>query len=466
MISLGIAQLADLLERGDISPVEVTEYCIDRIDKINTKLNAFVTISAEAARRSAKIAEDEIRAGRYRGPLHGIPIGVKDIIDTAGIRTTYGSAIFRDNVPQRDATIVSRLKQAGAIILGKTNTAEFALGVTTNNLHYGTTRNPWATDRIPGGSSGGSAAAVAASLCAAALGTDTGGSIRIPSAFCGVVGLKPTYGRVSTAGVYPLALGMDHVGFITSSVRDAAIMLQTLAGFDENDPRSLMTPVPDFSREIGNSIDEARIATSPDLIPEFMDPQVEAAYKDAVSRIEHLGGEIVERSLNTAGLIEPTATKLLSAEAATQHAELLKEHSDKYGANVIDRFRTGQKITTSEYIVALRNREVIRREIEILFQSADFLVTPSVQISAPRIGEEEVTVGSKRMDIRSCCVRFTMLGNITGIPAIALPYGYSVEGLPLSIQLMAPRVCEDKLLKLAYALEKATPELRNRIPSL
>ena len=466
MISLGISQLAGRLEKGDISPVEIIEYCIDRINKINTKLNAFVTISAEAARRAAKTAEEEIRAGKYRGPLHGIPIGVKDIIDTSGIRTTYGSAIFRNNVPQRDATIVSRLNQAGAIILGKTNTAEFALGVTTNNLHYGTTRNPWATDRIPGGSSGGSAAAVAASLCAAALGTDTGGSIRIPSAFCGVVGLKPTYGRVSTAGVYPLAIGMDHVGSITSSVTDAAIMLQTLAGFDENDPRSLMTPVPDFSREIGNSIDGARIATSPDLIPEFMDPQVEAAYKDAVSRIEHLGGEIVERSLNTTALIEPTATKLLLAEAAAQHAELLKEHSDKYGANVIDRFRTGQKVTASEYIAALRDREVIRREIEILFQSADFLVTPSVQISAPRIGEEEVTVGSKRMDIRSCCVRFTMLGNITGIPAIALPYGYSVEGLPLSIQLMAPRLCDAKLLKLAYALEKATPELRNRIPSL
>lgn len=466
MMSLGIAQLADLLEKGDISPVEAVEYCIDRIGKINTNLNAFVTISAEAARRAAKIAEDEIRAGKYRGPLHGIPIGVKDIVDTSGIRTTYGSAIFRNNVPQRDATIVSRLNQAGAIILGKTNTAEFALGVTTNNLHYGTTRNPWALDRIPGGSSGGSAAAVAASLCAAAVGTDTGGSIRIPSAFCGVVGLKPTYGRVSTAGVFPLAIGMDHVGPITSSVTDSAIMLQTLAGFDEADPRSLMTPPPIFSQEIGDSIEGTSIATSPDLIPEFMDSQVEAAYKDAVSRIEHLGGEIVERSFNTAGLIEPTATKLLLAEAAAQHSELLKEHSDKYGANVINRFRTGQKITGPEYIAALRGREVIRREVEILFQSADFLVTPSVQISAPRIGEEEVTVGSKRMDIRSCCVRFTLLGNITGIPAITLPYGYSVEGLPLSVQLMAPRLCEAKLLKLAFALEKATPELRNRRPSL
>ena len=466
MISLGIAQLGSRIEQGEISPVEAVEYYLDRIVNINARLDAFVTVADESARRAAKIAEDEIKAGKYRGPLHGVPIGVKDIVDTSGIRTTYGSAIFRNNVPERDATVVSRLKQAGAIILGKTNTAEFALGFATNNLHYGITRNPWKTDRIPGGSSGGSAAAVAASLCVSGLGTDTGGSIRNPSAFCGVVGLKPTYGRVSTAGVFPLAIGMDHVGTIASSVADSAIMLQTLAGFDEADPRSLMVPVPDFSRGIGNSIDGFKVVVSSDLIPEVIDPQVETAYKDALAKIEHLGGELVEKRFKTPNQIINTGTVILNAEAATQHSELLRDHGDEYGANVIGRFRAAQKITASEYIGALRDRDVIRREIELFFQDADFLVTPTVQILAPRIGEEEVTIGSKRMDIRSCCVRFNMLGNITGIPAIALPYGYSAEGLPLSVQLMAPRLCEANLLKLAYALEKATPGLRNRHPPL
>ena len=319
--SLGIVELAGQLERCEISPVDIVQNYISRINQINSKLNAFVTVSADAALRAARIAEEEIRVGKYRGPLHGIPVAIKDIVDTSGIRTTYGSAIFRDNVPLRDATVVSRLKNAGAIILGKTNTHEFAFGVTTNNPHYGPTRNPWDLDRIPGGSSGGSAAAVAASLCCSAVGTDTGGSVRIPSAFCGTVGFKPTYGRISTAGVFPLAPGMDHVGPIVSSVQDAAVMLQVLAGFDESDPRSLTDPVPDFSQEIDYSIEGTRIVTSPDLIPDVMDPQVESAYERAISKIEKLGGEILEKKIETADQILACSTMILLAEAATQHAD-------------------------------------------------------------------------------------------------------------------------------------------------
>lgn len=464
--SLGIVKLAGQLERCEISPVEIVQNYILRINQINSKLNAFVTISTDTALRAARIAEEEIRVGKYRGPLHGIPVAIKDIVDTSGIRTTYGSAIFRDNVPLRDATVVSRLKNAGAIILGKTNTHEFAFGVTTNNPHYGPTRNPWDLDRIPGGSSGGSAAAVAASLCCSAVGTDTGGSVRIPSAFCGTVGFKPTYGRISTAGVFPLAPGMDHVGPIASSVQDTAVMLQVLAGFDESDPRSLRTPVPDFSQEIDCSIEGARIVTSPDLIPDVMDPQVESAYERAISKIEKLGGEILEKKIETADQILACSSKILLAEAATQHAELLKTNSDKYGVVVLDRLRSGQRITTEEYTKALSEGEVIRQEIEGLFQDASFLLTPSVQILPPKIGEDTVTVGSERLDVNSCCVRFMRLANITGMPAVVLPYGFSVEGLPLSIQLMAPRLSEVKLLNLAHVLEKATPELRNQKPVL
>lgn len=466
LLSLGIVDLASRLEKRELSPLELVEHYFSRIDQVNPKLNAFVAVSADDARRAAKAAGDEIRSGRYKGPLHGIPLGIKDIIDTSGIRTTYGSAIFRNNIPEKDATVVSRLKEAGAIILGKTNTHEFAFGVTMENLHYGTTRNPWATNRIPGGSSGGSAAAVAASMCCAAVGTDTGGSVRIPSAFCGVVGLKPTYGRVSTAGVFALAIGMDHVGLIARSVVDIALMLQTIAGFDLADPRSLMTAVPDFYENIGDSVEGAKVAISPDLIPKVMDPQVESAYKKATSKIESLGGEILERSFKASDLIERVSTTLLLAEAAAQHAELLEKSSDRYGANVIDRFRAGQKIKANEYIRALRDKEVIYREIEILFKDADFLLTPSVPILSPKIGEEKIMVGTQEMDIISCCARFTRLANITGIPAIVLPFGYSADGLPLSIQLMTPRLYEAGLLRFAHALETATPELRNRKPML
>ena len=463
---LGIVELAGQLERCEISPVEIVQNYLSRVNRINSKLNAFVTVSADVALRAARIAEEEIRAGKYRGPLHGIPVAIKDILDTSGIRTTYGSAVFRDNVPLRDATVVSRLKDAGAIILGKTNTHEFAFGVTTNNPHYGPTRNPWDLDRIPGGSSGGSAAAVAASLCCSAVGTDTGGSVRIPSAFCGTVGFKPTYGRISKAGVYPLATRLDHVGPIVSSVQDAAIMLQVLTGFDESDPHSLRAPVPDFSQEIDSSIEGTKIVTSPDLIPDVMDPQLESAYHRAISKIEKMGGEILEKKIETADQILPCSSKILLAEAAAQHSELMKTNSDKYGAVVLDRLRTAQRITTEEYTNALRESEVIRQEIEGLFQDANFLLTPSVQILPPKIGDDTVTVGSERLDVPSCCVRFMRLANITGMPAVVLPYGFSVEGLPLSIQLMAPRLGEVKLLNLAHVLEKATPELRNQKPIL
>jgi len=466
MISLRIAELAGKLETREISPVEVVEDCISRIDQINPKLNAFVTVTADSARHDAKIAEAEIRAGKYRGPLHGIPVGIKDIIDTSNIRTTYGSSIFRNHLPAKDATVVSRLKDAGAIIIGKTNTHEFAFGVTTNNVHYGPTRNPWDPDRIPGGSSGGSAVAVAASLCSAALGTDTGGSVRIPSAFCGTVGLKPTYGRISTSGVYPLATGLDHVGTIASSVMDNAIMLQALAGYDESDPRSLMLPVPNFSWEDEEPIEGVTVATCPNLIPDVIDAQILSAYKLAIRKVESLGAEILERDLKAAEFIQRASTRLLLAEAAAQHSELLMKHSEEYDPKLILRFKMGQNVTTAEYIQALRQSELVGRSIELLFKDADILLTPSTQILPPRIGEETVTVGSEQLDTNTGCHRFARLANITGIPALALPYGYSTEGIPLSIQLMAPRLYEDKLLKMANAIEKDTPELRNRKPPL
>ncbi len=466
-ILLSISELSEQIKTGVISPVEIVEQILTRIEQLDVKLNAFVTIDTEKARQTAKEAEKEIRNGKYRGPLHGIPIGIKDLIDTKDIVTTYGSIIYKNNIPNKDATVVRRLKQAGAIPFFKTNTHEFALGFTTNNLHYGPTRNPWNIDLIPGGSSGGSAAATAAHLCFAALGSDTGGSIRVPAAFCGLVGLKPTYGRVSLQGIFPLATSLDHVGPITKTVDDAAILLQILAGFDEEDPRSLMAPVPNYQDGLTDAtIEGDQFAISKDLNPDLLDSEVERAFRTAITRIERLGGEIIDVRLTSANLIEDAASTILLAEAAVQHTELLAKHSNKYGANVIGRFRAGQKIRIDEYIRAIRKRDVILREFETLFQEVDCLMSPSVQIRPANIGDKTVIVNSIEINVISGCSHFTRLGNITGMPTIVLPCGYSNDNLPLSIQFMAPKLGEHGLLKMAYAFEKATPELRNRSPLL
>ena len=465
-IFLSIAEVSERVRTGDVSPVELVERSLDRIGRLDERLNAFVAVVPERAREAARRAEAEIRSGEYRGPLHGIPIGVKDIIDAEGIATTQGSIIFKDNIPGRDAAVVARLKEAGAIVLGKTNTHEFAFGVTTNNPHYGPTRNPWNLSLIPGGSSGGSAAATAAHLCFAALGSDTGGSIRIPAAFCGLIGLKPTYGRVSLRGVFPLATGFDHVGPLTRTAADAAILLGCMAGLDQGDPRSLMAPVPSYRDELEGGIEGARIGVPSELSQITLDAEIEGALKAAASAVENLGGEVIEESMESADRVEGVSTSLVIAEALAQHAELLATHPEKYGSDVRDRLRDGQRITMGQYIRGLRSREEIVREVEMAFEEVDFLLTPTVQIRPPEIGRETVILGSEELNIIRGCTRFTRLGNLTGMPAIAVPFGYDPDSVPLSVMFMAPRLREAELLRLAAALEEATPELRNRIPPL
>ncbi len=457
---LSISEASQQIEAGELSPVDLVELHLQKIEQLNGQLNAFVTITPDAAKKAAEAAETEIRAGKYRGPLHGIPIGIKDIIDTKGIRTTIGSSIFQDNIPAQDATVVKRLRKAGAVLIGKTNTHEFALGVTTNNVHYGPTRNPWDLERVPGGSSGGSAAATAAHLCCAALGSDTGGSIRIPAAFCGIVGLKPTYGRVSLHGVFPLATSLDHVGPLTRTVEDAAIVLQELAGYDHEDPRSLHAAVPNYRDSLDDAgVDGVQIAVSETVSQIPLDMNIRQAFHAIRSTIEQLGGTIHEVKLTSAKQSEEVASTILLAEAATEHAELLATHPDQYGRSVIDRLRAGQEIQTNTYIHAARNREVITREFERLFRQVDFYLTPTVQILPPKIGQDVVSVNSIDVPVVLGCTQFTRLGNLTGMPTIALPWGVSTNSLPVSIQLMAPKLGEAKLLKLAYALEQRSPSV-------
>jgi aspartyl-tRNA(Asn)/glutamyl-tRNA(Gln) amidotransferase subunit A len=457
---LSIAEAAQQIEAGDLSPVDLVELHLRKIEARDGQLNAFITVVPDVAKKAAQAAETEIRAGKYRGPLHGIPIGIKDIMDTKGIRTTMGSSIFQDNIPLQDATVVKRLRKAGAVLIGKTNTHEFALGVTTNNVHYGPTRNPWDLERVPGGSSGGSAAATAAHLCSAALGSDTGGSIRIPAAFCGIVGLKPTYGRVSLHGVFPLATSLDHVGPLTRTVEDAAIVLQELAGFDDDDPRSLHASVPNYREGLADaSVDGLQIAVSETVSQIPVDTNIRQAFHAVLSTIERLGGAIHEVNLTSAKTSEAVASTILLAEAAAEHAELLATHPDHYGRSVIDRLRAGQEIPTSTYIHASRTREVITREFERLFQQVDFYLTPTVQILPPKIGQDVVLVDATAVPVVLGCTQFTRLGNLTGMPTIALPWGFSTNSLPVSVQFMAPKLGEPKLLKLAYALERRSPNV-------
>src|SRR5215470_14351106 len=345
LCDLGVHDLGERIRRRDVSAVEVVEAHLKRIEAVNPVLSAFFTVTADHALAEARQADAEIAAGKWRGPLHGVPYGAKDIIETAGILTTHGSSFFRDHVPARDAECIVRLRKAGAILLGKTLTHEFASAATTINPHYGTAHNPWKLDRIVGGSSGGSAAAVAAGLCPFALGSDTGGSIRIPAAFCGIVGLKPTHGRISLGGVCPNVLSFDHVGPMTRTVRDAALMLQAMAGYDPRDPWSREEPVPDFSAGIGDGVRGTRIGLCPDLNGHVeVDAEVAAAFAGALRTLEGLGARLETVPFPHYERIARTMSAIIGAEFAEFHRPFYEKDPDGYGADVRERLEGAFKV--------------------------------------------------------------------------------------------------------------------------
>lgn len=466
--TLCFSSLADVAERiraRELSPVDVVEAHLTRIEALNPRLFAFLEVTADTARRQAKAAEAEITAGRYRGPLHGIPWGAKDIFDTAGIRTTHGSSFFRDRVPTEDADAVARLTQAGAVLLGKCHTHEFAAAATTVNPHYGTTHNPWNPDVIAGGSSGGSAAAVAAGLCPAALGSDTGGSIRVPAAFCGVVGLKPTHGRVSLSGVCPNVLSFDHVGTLTRTARDAALMLQAIAGYDPRDAMSRDVPVPDFSARLGNGIRGMRLALCPDFTAHAeVDEEVAAAFEVAVATLRGLGARIDTVPFPHYPRLEPTMAAIQGAEFAEFHRPFYQQNPDGYGADVRARLERALEVQLDDYVRALRERELLRRDVAALFQGVDAIVSPTTPNVAAPIATLMARVNGKELSCLWLHRPFLTPHNLTGYPAVAVPMGYSTGGLPLSLQIVGRPWGEADLLGIAHAYEAATPELRGRRP--
>ena len=452
LATASLATVAARLKKKEISPVEVTNAVLDRIAAVDGKVKAYVTVTADEARQAARAAETEIAVGRYRGPLHGIPIGVKDLFYTRGVKTTASSKILASFIPDHDATVVERLKQAGAIIVGKTNTHEFAYSVFSPP-----TRNPWDLDRIPGGSSGGSGAAVAASLCAAALGTDTGGSIRIPSALCGVVGIKPTYGRVSKYGVIPLSWTADHAGPIARTVEDTALLLGVIAGHDPRDAASADVPVPNYAAALSGDVKGLRVGLPKQYYFEAIDPEVETAVRAAVKALEGRGATVDEISLPSLAHIAGVHVAIVLTEAATYHEKWLRTRPDDYAPDVRFGLEWGKLFTGMDYVQAQRVRELIRADFAQALTRVDVIAAPTVPVAAPKVGESSVTIKGQAEGILGAMIRLNRPSNHTGLPAASVPCGFTAGGLPIGLQLIGRPFDEATVLRAAHAYEIASP---------
>ncbi len=465
---LSIEQAARLLRSRKISPVDLVEAALARIERLNPRLNAFLTVVADGARRAARQAEKELRKRRDRGPLHGVPISLKDNIWTRGIRTTAGSKILADFVPDIDATVARRLSRAGAILIGKTILHEFAYGISSENPHYGPVHNPWALERIPGGSSGGSAASLASGIGFASVGTDTGGSIRIPAALCGIVGLKPTYGRVSCYGVVPLARSLDHAGPLARTVADVAILLRTIAGRDPLDPTTAARAVPDYPGALkGRRLGKVRLGWPREYFFEHVDAEVQKAVESAGKQLERLGATLEEISLpNISASVEPS-TQIALAESNSFHelAGYYPARAAEYGEDVRKRLELGDSIRAVDYLAALETRKKVLGDFETAFERVDAILAPAVPVPAPRIGEKMVKIGTEEESVRSALIRTNRPANFTGLPAISVPCGFTRTGLPIGLQLIGRAWEEARLLQIAHAYEQST-EWHERHPRM
>ena len=453
---LGIAELAPLLQRRQLSPVELTDHYLERIERLDGQLNSYRLVMADAARAGAEQAEQEIFRGEHRGRLHGVPLGMKDLFEIAGVPCTMGSRILAECVPERDATVVARLRQAGAVILGKQTMHEFAFGVTSENPHYGDVRNAWDTQRVAGGSSGGTGVAVAAGLCVAGLGSDTGASIRAPASFCGTVGLKPTYGRVSRAGALPLSWSLDHVGPLARSVTDCAIILQAIAGPDPRDGSASTREVPSYTRDLTGDVAGLVLGVPSEHFFDLVEPGVVECVRAAIRVLEGLGARLEEVPVPHAQHAQMAGTAIMSSEAATWHAEWLRSRPDEYGPDVLLRIRHGLLVRATEYLLAQQMRSLIQSDFTAAFErGVQAIVAPTLPLVAPRIGSTFDKGGSFDLAPRSVITRTTVPANLAGLPAASLPCGFS-EGLPVGLQVIGPAFGEPIVLQVAHAYEQAT----------
>ena len=466
LVTLTISDLAPKIEAREVSPVEVTEAALAQADRLQPTLNSFITLLHEQARSQAREQEAALMRGEYRGPLHGIPIGIKDNIATAGIRTTAGSKILADLVPEEDAPVVTKCKEAGAIILGKENLEEFA--ATSDYIHYGKVRNPWNLDHYPGGSSGGGAANVASCVAFASLGTDLGGSVRSPANFCGVVGLKQTYGRVSQRGLLVTSFNGDHIGPLARSVSDSALMLQTIAGYDPLDPSTVPAPVPNYSEFLGKDLKGLRMGIPSDYYFDFLDAEVETAVGQAIKALEQLGAE--PREVQIPSMKYAGALRIIGmADNIVTHEPYIKKARQDYIPVVLHRIWAGQFVLGRDYAKALKVQRVIKEDHARALQEVDFLVTPTAPIVAYPIDAETVTIGGTEYPVRGpgagMSARCTSPSNATGLPAISIPCGFTQIGLPIGLQFIGRPFQESVLFQVGHAYETVSPS-RNRRPAL
>lgn len=452
-----IAALAVAFGKGELSPVEVVRVLLGRIEADET--NAFITVTGERALGEAERAEGEMAAGRYRGPLHGVPVALKDLICTRGVRTTMGSAFFEDHVPDRDAAVVDKLGEAGAVIVGKTNTHEFAYGTTGDRSHFGPARNPRDLARITGGSSSGSGAAVAAGLAYGSLGSDTGGSVRIPAALCGAVGMKPTFGRVSKRGVFPLAWVLDHVGPLTRTVEDNALMMNVLAGHDRLDPYSAARDPEDFARDIGRGVRGGTVGVPGGFYYERLEEEVGERVAHAAEVFRDLGATV--REVEVPHLHETLEAQrlVLAAEAYAVHEERFLAEPEKFDEEVRERIEAGARPGAYEYANAQRAKLRSSHAFSRAFEEVDVLLTPTVPIPATLIGQREANVGGTDVPVRAELNRLTGPTNLNGLPSLSVPCGHTRAGLPVGLQLIGPAFGEATLYRYGHAYESANGEI-------
>jgi aspartyl-tRNA(Asn)/glutamyl-tRNA(Gln) amidotransferase subunit A len=461
---LSAGQLGRLIQKKELSPVEVTEAHLKRIELLEPKLNSFITVLADQALAAARESEKEILAGRYRSSLHGVPLGLKDLYYTKGIRTTSGSKLFDTFVPEFDSTVAARLKAAGAILLGKLNMHPLAYGPTGENGEYGDMHNPWDPALIAGGSSGGSGSAAASGECTVTMGSDTGGSIRIPSALCGLVGFKPTYGRLSRHGLTPLAWSQDHAGPIVRTVQDCALVMNAAAGYDPKDPTSLDVPVPDYTRCLTGEMKGLRVGVPREYLDVPIDSQVKTIVWNAIDRLGELGALISEVSWPMYHYCTAIASAIQMAEATAYHSHLIRTHGPRIYPPVRLRLEAGFFISASDYVQAQRARSLFYRESLNLFKEVDLLAGPTVPVTAFKIGTSRVNVGDKATGVIGLLTQYTRPFNLNGFPAITVPCGFSGAGLPIGLQLAGRPLEDETVLRAAFAYEQSTDWHLRRLP--
>ncbi len=456
LTGLTVTRAARLLRARKISAVELTRAALERIQALDGTLKAFITVTADLALAQARRADREIAKGAYRGPLHGIPLSLKDIYSTKGIRTTAGSRILADFVPDTDATATARLAAAGAVLLGKTNLHEFAAGVTTDNPHFGTCQNPWKLGYIPGGSSGGSAAAIAAGLGLASLGSDTGGSIRIPASFCGIVGHKPTYGLVPRTGILPESWSLDHGGPMTRTAADAAAVLEAIAGPDGRDPSAVSARLPSARRVLGKALDGLRVGVPVNYYFDVVDSEVEGLVRAAIGQIRKLGASVVPVKIPGVEAALDSCFVVAWAEAAHYHRQWLLTRPQDYGVDVGNLLKGALLYLATDYLQAQRVRARIRRSLQEVFRGVDVIVSPTTPLTATPIGRLEVPLNTRTVSVLDVGARLTCIANLTGEPACSVPCGFTRAGLPAGLMIHGPALADMTVLRVSHAYEEAS----------